>query len=411
MTVEAKTILRWMLAGATFLAVMGLAGCSVFEPKQPVAKAPALAAAPATQPAVAALPPSVDPFGKLGASNSEGPSVGATNLQEQTFAAVGGDRDVCVDPSGKWIAFTSTRNSEHANIYVQRVDGTSVVQLTDDSADDAFPSFSPDGKSIAFSSNRGGAWSVYTMDFDGRNVVQVTNGPGQAVHPSFSPDGRQLVYSSQNPRSGQWELWTVSLDSNQKRMIGYGLFPSWSPDKQVNRIAFQRARQRGSHLFELWTLELLNGEATRVTQVAESPVAAILSPSWSPDGKKLAFATVAESGSVQGTRDIWVVDANGGQVRRLTEGGASNVQPYWAVDNRIYFVSNRNGTDAIWSIDAGWDNKQQPAASAEAAPVKPTATADAAPPKEAAPSADAAPVKPAAKGAKVGSADTSEVTP
>jgi TolB protein len=341
MTIELKIIVRWILSAMAFLTILSLTGCAS-TPK----------ASPATQP-VASMPAPVDPFGQIGGQQiSAGPTNGA-NLQEQTFAAVGSDTNVCVDPTGKWLVFASTRNSEHANIYLQRIDGASVVQLTDDAAEDAFPTFSPDGKTIAFSSSRGGVWSVYTMDLDGRNLVQLTDGPAQDVHPSFSPDGRQLVYSSQNPRSGQWELWTLSLDNNQKRMIGYGLFPSWSPDKQVNRIAFQRPRQRDSHLFELWTLELLNGEARRLTQVAVSPVAAILSPTWSPDGKKLAFATIAQAGAVAGNRDIWLVDANGGQVRRLTQGGASNLQPYWAVDNRIYFVSNRNGSDAIWSVDAG----------------------------------------------------------
>lgn len=341
MTEHVKTIVRWMLAATAFVSVLGLAGCSHEK------------TAPATTQPIAALPPVVDPFGRIAGSQGESEVAGGANFQQQTTAAVGGDSDVSVDPSGKWLAFASTRNSEHANIYLQRVDGASVVQLTDDNGDDAFPSFSPDGKTIAFSSSRSGTWSIYTMDLDGKNLVQLTDGPSQDVHPSFSPDGRELVYSSRNPRSGQWELWTLSLDSNQKRMIGYGLFPSWSPDKNVNRIAFQRPRLRGSHLFELWTLELLNGEARRLTQVAVSPVAAILSPSWSPDGRKLAFATVAQDGAVAGVRDIWVVNANGGQVKRLTQGGGANLQPYWAVDNRIYFVSNRNGNEAIWSVDAG----------------------------------------------------------
>jgi TolB protein len=341
MTADLKTIVRWILSALAFLTIIGMTGCASNSPPPP-------APAPVTE-----MPAPVDPFGQIGGQQAvAAPSTGA-NVQRQTFAAVGVDTDVCVDGSGKWLVFASTRNSVHANIYLQRVDGASVVQLTDDAGEDAFPTFSPDGKTIAFSSSRGGVWSIYTMDLDGKNLVQLTDGPSQDVHPSFSPDGRQLVYSSQNPRSGQWELWTLALDNNQKRMIGYGLFPSWSPDKQANRIAFQRARQRDSHLFELWTVELLNGEARRLTQVAVSPVAAILSPTWSPDGKKLAFATIAQAGPVQGNRDIWLVDADGGQVHRLTQGGASNLQPYWAVDNRIYFVSNRNGNDAIWSVDAG----------------------------------------------------------
>src|SRR5438552_2160594 len=83
-------------------------------------------------------------------------------------------------------------------------------------------------------------------------------------------------------RRGQWEIWTAPLDGGEQKMIGYGLFPSWSPRKDVDRIAYQRPRQRGSRWFSLWTMDLVDGEGRRPTEVAVSPVAAIVTPSWSP---------------------------------------------------------------------------------------------------------------------------------
>src|SRR5688500_18631367 len=130
------------------------------------------------------------------------------------------------------------------------------------------------------------------MDLDGRNVVQVTSGPMQAIHPSFSPDGTRLVYSALGARSNQWELWTVNLMTGERRQVGYGLFPSWSPDKPVDRIAYQRARQRGSRWCSLSTMGRVSGEGRRMTEVAVCSNAAIVAPSWSPDGSKLAFTTV-----------------------------------------------------------------------------------------------------------------------
>src|SRR5437762_11589665 len=97
------------------------------------------------------------------------------SLQQHTFVTEGGDGEVSVDPSGRWMLFSSTRHSTHPQIYLQRVDGTSVVQLTTDQADYSSPTFSNDGKHIAFSSNRAGDWDIYVMDSDGRNVVQVSN--------------------------------------------------------------------------------------------------------------------------------------------------------------------------------------------------------------------------------------------
>jgi TolB protein len=133
------------------------------------------------------------------------------------------------------------------------------------------------------------------------------------------------------------------------------LFPSWSPDKKVDRIAFQRARQRGSRWFSLWTLDLVEGEARQVTEVTVSSRAAVVSPSWSPDGQYLTFATIAEPtdrDKSSSQQDIWIVNADGTNRRRLTDGTGSNLTPFWAVDNRVYFISDRGGNECVWSARA-----------------------------------------------------------
>ena len=306
-----------------------------------------------------AKPPAVNIFGELdGVPTGPGKLVGDEGFQQHTFADEGYDADVAVDPTGKWMAFASTRHNEHAGIYLQRVDGTAVTKLTSDDSDNAYPTFSPDGKLIAFCSTRAGAWNIYVMDTDGRESVTVTSGTAQCVHPSFSPDGSRLVYSSLGTRSNQWELWTIDLTTYEKRQIGYGLFPAWSPDKSVDRIAFQRARQRGSRWFSLWTLDLIDGDARRVTEVAVSSNAAIVSPSWSPDGKRLVFATILDpnrNGKTtakpsHGEQDIWTILADGTDRRRITDGNGINLSPFWSTDNRVYFVSNRSGNESIWSV-------------------------------------------------------------
>jgi TolB protein len=196
------------------------------------------------------------------------------------------------------------------------------------------------------------------MDINGKNIVQQTNDPMQHIHPSFSPDGNRLVYCSLGGKSGQWELWTVDLTTSEKRMIGFGLFPSWSPSRDVDRIAFQRARQRGGRWFSLWTLELVDGESRRITEVTASSNAAIVCPSWSPDGKQIAFATIAEPNNSNGTKpagqeDIWTITCDGSDRTRVTDGVGLNLGPFWAADNRIYFVSDRGGAECVWSARTG----------------------------------------------------------
>jgi TolB protein len=303
------------------------------------------------------------------------PLVGAVGFQQHTFVDEGYDSDVAVDPTGKWMVFASTRHSSKPDIYLQRTDGTSVTQLTNDASDDSGPVFSADGRTIAFASTRAGSWDIYTMDRDGRNVVQVTNGAMQDLHPTFSPDGTRIAYCSAGGRSGQWELWVADLRTHQKRMVGYGLFPNWAPNKDVDRIAFQRARHRGSRWFTLWTLDLVDGEATRVTEIAASTNAAIVAPSWSPEGDKLAFSTIVEPARMNGGRpvgqqDVWTINADGTDRQRLTDGNGINLQPFWGNDNRVYFVSDRGGVEAVWSVKAptgGALMAEKPGAKREAA--------------------------------------------
>ncbi len=363
------SLTRLLTATAAVVGVLVSGGCSMFRsesPKSerfaPVADAASDSRAPGIseflysdiEPAHAGAPKPANVFGEFNDTATKGPvrSVAGDNgFQQHTFSDEGFDADVAVDPTGKFLVYASTRHGERPAIYLQKTNGVTVTQITGGFADDAYPTFSPDGKTVAFCSNRTGSWQVYVMDADGRNVVQVTSSAGQSIKPTFSPDGKKVAYCSIGGRSGQWELWVANLESGEKRMIGYGLFPAWSPEKGVERIAFQRARQRGSRWFSIWTLDLVDGEARRITEVVASTNAAAVSPSWSPDGKKLSFATVVDptSGKGKSQQDIWTINADGTNRQRITDGSGASVAPYWSADNRVYFVSNRGGTEAIWS--------------------------------------------------------------
>jgi TolB protein len=319
---------------------------------------PALAATPAPSPAAPEVrwpgPGPVNALGELaGAPPARVLATGNAAFEQLTAADDGYDADVALDPTGPWLVFASTRHSERADIYLQRLGGTAVVQLTADGADDVQPVFSPDGRRIAFASNRAGQWDIYLMDRDGRNVQPVTAGPGQKMHPSFSPDGTRLVYCCLSAREAQWELWVADLSTGQKRVIGPGLFPAWAPRKDVDRIAFQRARQRGSQWFGIWTLDLIDGEPRNVTEVASAANAALVCPAWNQDGTRLAFSIIVPGATPQSGRsghDIWVCNADGSARQRVTDGSSIFATPTWGPAGRLYFISDRGGREAVWSI-------------------------------------------------------------
>jgi TolB protein len=85
--------------------------------------------------------------------------------------------------------------------------------------------------------------------------------------------------------------------------------------------------------------------------------AAIVAPCWSTDGKRLAFGTIVDPArekgdKPEGQQDIWTVSADGSNKQRLTDGNGTNLTPVWANDGRIFFISNRGGTECVWSAKA-----------------------------------------------------------
>jgi len=284
------------------------------------------------------------------------------SVRRVSFSNEGADFDPEMDETGQWLVFASTRHRETSDIYFKRIDSSAITQLTDDPANDVIPAISPNGKQIAFNSDRSGNWDIYLMDSTGGQAIQVTNDPAHEIHPSFSPDGKWLVYCRYGDQSGQWELVVIELaNPSTKRFIGYGLFPNWSPVD--NHIVFQRARERGTRWFSIWTVQMVDGQAMRPTEIAASANAAVITPDWSPDGSYVVFCTVMDNGS--GGRigpnnsfdkpqraDIWMVDAQGRNRMNLTQSQFTNLQPVWSSDGTIYFTSNRSlgEVENIWSL-------------------------------------------------------------
>lgn len=278
---------------------------------------------------------------------------GAENLTQVSFAAEGADFDPCISRDGKWVVYASTQHRPRPDVYVKSTSGRTVTQLTQDPSSDVQPAFSPDGKRVAFASDRRGSWDVFVMSVTGGQPMQLTDDAAQELHPSWSPDGKMIAFCRLGVTSGRWELWVVDVANPAvQRFLGYGLFPEWSPTG--NKILFQRSRERGDRMFSAWTIDFDNGEGVNPTEVASSSIAAVVNPAWSHDGQKISFATIPaplnEMGQRPDSADLWIQNIDGSGRANLTGGRYVNLMPTWGADNRIYFISDRGGHDNIWSL-------------------------------------------------------------
>jgi TolB protein len=139
------------------------------------------------------------------------------------------DGDPAWSPDGKRIAFTSERDGDR-EVYVMNADGTNPVRLTTTAGFDENPSWSPNGTRIAFDSMRDGNLEIYVMNVDGSGVVRVTDHPAIDAIPAWSPDGKRIVFVSERIAKGQRRLFSVTLAGGGTKQVtrgAYDMSPDW----------------------------------------------------------------------------------------------------------------------------------------------------------------------------------------
>jgi eukaryotic-like serine/threonine-protein kinase len=220
----------------------------------------------------------------------------------------------------------------------------------------AEPALSPDGRSVAFVSNRDGHFNIYVGLVRGGNLVQITHDPNLESAPSWSPDGATLAYGRLN-HWGIWDIWEVpALGGTARRVILNAADPTWSPDG--HSLAYLNLADGG-----IW-ISGISGESARQavppwTAPGQVVFAWDTQPRFSPDGREIAFVARDAEGAPYGALEVANLDSE--ETRALTRNFfAMRLSPAWSADGRsIYYASSRSGTVNIWKIPATGGEPEQ----------------------------------------------------
>lgn len=200
------------------------------------------------------------------------------------------------------------------DIWLANLDGSQARRLTDVPAGYNGWAWSPDGRRVAFASNRSGSWDLYTIDATGANLARLTVSAAQDGWPAWTPDGSGIVFASTT--SDRAQLYRIDGRGVQRLLNSptSDTEPAVAPN---GAIAF--SAQTMSSTGEIFVLD--PGQATPRQLASIGGLNS--SPSWSPDGARLAFV-----GSREGRSDLYVVGADGRGLARLTVAG-QNQRPDW----------------------------------------------------------------------------------
>jgi TolB protein len=245
-------------------------------------------------------------------------------------------------PDGKKVVYETTV-AGFEQVFTMNADGTGPMQITHDAVNHDSPAWSPDGKKIAFVSDKGGGEAIYIMDVDGTGQERMTNDEHRYIHPNWSADSTQLIFCTDDdlkpPKKNASAVYSLNIETKQLKTLisgGTNTYPSWSPDGK--KIAFRRMLgERNSEVF------VADRDGSNQRNLTNHP-AFDGWPSWSPDGKQLVFASNRRS-----NYQIFIMNADGSNVRLVanTEGRAT--EPRWSPDGKsIYFTDCK-------AVDWGYD--------------------------------------------------------
>ena len=237
-----------------------------------------------------------------------------------------------------------------ADIWTADEDGKNITRITANKARDVYPRFSPDGKSIAFSSDRNGNFDVFIVPSQGGNVKQLTFHSSDDTVLGWTPDSRAVLFASSRGDDFMGKLYTVSIDGGMERNAGadMGVNASYSPDGKklaINRKGqvYWRKYYRGSMQTDVTVMDIASKKFTDLTDFDGLDSW----PMWSTDG----FIYFVSDREGNGLTNIWRIPEAGGKADRVTSFKTGDVRfPAISADGKVIVFEHDFG---LWKLDLG----------------------------------------------------------
>jgi Tol biopolymer transport system component len=281
------------------------------------------------------------------------------------------DTDPTPSPDGKWLAYTSEHDSSR-QIWIRPIGGGAPRQLTQEPHPGraSTPTWAPDSKSLLFISTKTQDYNIYSVPFEGGEGRPMSDYPASNRFAVYSPDGKQIAFPSNRAKPGQmWGFDLFVMDGQGEKTperparrltnnLGSPGHPTWSPDgkwvgyvaKPIDttatiEVAPGMTMQKGAMFtaYHLWKVPAEGGAEIQLTGRGETEATEEIWPTWSPDGK-----WIAAQRRVGGKDDVWLFEVDTGRYYRLTSFGNAG-KPTWAPDGKSLWFVRVNGRDQdVW---------------------------------------------------------------
>ena len=260
------------------------------------------------------------------------------------------------------------------DIYVMDLNGGNLRSLTNHPANEQDPTWSPDGRFLAYTSNQDGTYKIYVLDTETGEHRRLTDRHEREWTPAWSPDGKWIAFAADGHEEiqlGEWGKFKITrhiykADVNGAHLVqltdwGTNVGPAWSPDSQwIAFVSYHRGNERNG-------IYVMDADGRRLRRIDDKAIQArkgiVQSEcAWSPDGEQIAFSMVVPKDD---RMHLYVIDMDGKNFRQLTQGppilgNKDSVrfpeirQPAWSLNGKqiAYVYENAPGNADIYVIDA-----------------------------------------------------------